>query len=436
MKNIFLRPTFSLWITSFVLYLIEYYLCHRYKYLEPSGLFVADIFLIFCLIVWSRNVGLISLFFYLIFHSLKIISGIYFIDPFTLLSSIKQLNFSLLKANIFLILTVALAIASLLWIGFITVSKSPFRDFMWIIGSLSVILFTDSMNGSSLLSPQGVGGFPLKHRVNILYSLSYPWIQQVVMNKNEGISTQKVESALGHYLEIAQIERQKKADHNIVFIVVESLGALDAHNNFGYTEFTKEHPSLFLIKRGLIPFHGSTTWAGIRERYGLVGTYPIPNNLLSQSYIWRLRSKGYHTIGIHSYRGTMFNRSYWWPKEGFQDSIFMENRINEYPLHFGVFTALNDEEMLAGEIRRARSKSPYFVYFLSVNTHFPTQQDPKVFLENGLLKMIKKIDLLVQDGTLTKSNVIIVGDHAPPIDNTLYSFMPNVVPYWIFQTTR
>ena len=333
-------------------------------------------------------------------------------------------------------MSLALGAICLFWIGWITISKASFRESRWIIGSLLVALFIDIMNGSSSLSTRSLGKFSLNPRLNILYSLSQPLIQQVVMKKNEGVSTLKIESALGHYLEIAQIERQKKADHNIVFIVVESLGALDAHNNFGYTEFTKEYPSLFLIKRGLIPFHGSTTWGGIRERYGLEGTYPIPNNLLSQSYIWRLRSKGYHTIGIHSYRGTMFNRSYWWPKEGFQDSIFMENRINEYPLHFGVFTALNDEEMLAGEIRRARSKSPYFLYFLSVNTHFPTQQDPKVFLENGLLKMIKKIDLLVQDGTLTKSDVIIVGDHAPPIDNTLYSFMPNIVPYWIFQTTR
>jgi len=294
-----------------------------------------------------------------------------------------------------------------------------------------ILIISDVLNGSNVLSAPYVA----KRKYNILYSAGFPLLRRIVTSPSPS-SFKKVDSALGTYIENLHSVEKRSKKRNIILIVVESLGAssLDPKSNFGYRELTNDYRSFSLMRRGLIPFHGSTTWAGIRERYGREGTYPLSENQLTNSFINEFKHQEFYTLGIHSYRGSMFERSYWWPREGFQETVFMENRINQYPLDYGALIGLNDEAMLEGEIRRATSKSPYFMYFLTSNTHFPTSEDPNKFLENALFRLLSKIDLLVKDGTLTDTDLIIVGDHAPPIASDRFS--STYVPYYILRTTK
>ena len=426
-----LHPLISLLIGSFTLYLIEYYGLSNFKYYEPSGVLSADLVIATLIIIWSRACGLIALVLVLLSFVLKVISGIFFTQPAILLFSINQITFSLLWSNRLWLLGIGLFISSSIWIGSRTRSSNKSKDTFLLVTMFLILIISDVLNGSNVLSSP----FTAKRKSNILYSTGFSLLPKI-LTPSPPSAYKKVNSALGTYVENFLNAEKRSRKRNIILIVVESLGALslDPKSNFGYRELTSDYRSFSLIRRGLIPFHGSTTWAGIRERYGREGTYPLSENQLTNSFINEFKHQGFYTIGIHSYRGSMFERSYWWPREGFQETVFMENRINQYPLDYGVLIALNDEAMLEGEIQRATSKSPYFMYYLTSNTHFPTSEDPKKFLEGALFRLLSKIDLLVKDGMLTNTDLIIVGDHAPPI--SLGRFNNTYVPYWILRTTE
>ena len=426
-----LNPLVSLLIGSFTLYLLEYYGLSNFKYYEPSGLFAADLVIATLIIIWSRVYGLIALVLVLLSIVLKIISGIFFTEPEILLFSINQITFSLLWSNRLVLLGIGLFISSSIWIGSSTRSSKKSKDTFLLVTIFLILIISDVLNGSNVLSP----GFRVKGKTNILYSTGFPLLRKILTPPLPS-SFKKVDSALGTYItDFYSVEKRSKK-RNIILITVESLGAssLNSESNFGYRELTNDYQSFSIIRRGLIPFHGSTTWAEIRERYGGEGTYPLSENQLTKSFISEFKHQGFFTLGIHSYRGSMFKRSYWWPREGFQETVFMENRINQYPLDHGSLIALNDEAMLEGEIRRATLKSPYFMYYLTSNTHFPTSEDAKKFLEEALFRLLSKIDLLVKDGTLTDTDLIIVGDHAPPIGSDIFN--STHVPYWILRTTK
>jgi hypothetical protein len=428
MNKTHLNPIFSLLLITLSLNFIQYYGLANYPWLDPIGIFNFELVFAFFIIVFSRAWGILVLTLAVLGLILKITANVYFADPKALLFSFNEITFSLLWANRFWLLEIILPTIFIVWLGVRTKSFNKSRDTLIIVVFSLAIYTGDVLNGTNSRSP----GWASRILPNIVYSTSSPILQDLLITK-PSFPGNFVDSASGIYLDNFH-NTKSLSKRNIILIVVESLGApsLDSNSNYGYGDFEKELQSFNLLKRGLVPFHGSTTWSGIRERFGLKGTYPIPEDLLSRSLMFKLRREGYYTAGFHSYRGSMFNRSYWWPKEGFQEAVFMENRIDQYPLHFGVFTTLNDEEMLEGEIRRLSSNTPYFMYFLCSNTHFPTSENPKVFLEQGLLRLTKKIHLLEKEGILTNTDLIIVGDHAPPIPSKLFD--STRVPYWILRT--
>ncbi len=423
-----LNPIFSLLFITLSINLIQYYGLANYSWLKPAGIFNFELVFAFFIIVFSRAWGILVLMMAVLGIILEIIASVYFTDPKALLFSFNEITFSLLWVNRFWLLGSTLFTLCIVWLAVRTKSFNKSKDAFRIVVFFLVIYTGDVLNGTSSLSL----GWASRILPNIVYSTSSPILRDFLITK-PSFPGNLVDSASGIYLDNFH-NTKSLSKRNIILIVVESLGApsLDSNSNYGYGDFEKELQSFNLLKRGLIPFHGSTTWSEIRERFGLKGAYPIPQDLLSRSLMFKLRREGYYTAGFHSYRGSMFNRSYWWPKEGFQETVFMENRIDQYPLHFGVFTTLNDEEMLGGEICRLLSKTPYFMYFLCSNTHFPTSENPKVFLEQGLLRLTKKIALLEKEGILTNADLIIVGDHAPPIPSNLFD--PTRVPYWILRT--
>lgn len=247
---------------------------------------------------------------------------------------------------------------------------------------------------------------------------------------------------------------------NLLLVIVEGLGVLEASRNQARVVAPlMENPALrrrFTVSSGETTYYGSTTAAELRE---LCATRQSFQELLddrtptfaADCLPAVLNRHGYQTHAVHSFGARMFDRYQWWPKIGFRDRKFFSNLDQRLPRCGAVWVGMCDTAVVGTLKKTLEDRShPQFVYFLTLNTHipirpgehshtYPCKDDGGVFgrktvcdMANMWRDVFASVARLAADKDLAPTDVLIVGDHAPPLwsrrDRGM--FKPGKVP-WI-----
>ncbi len=140
----------------------------------------------------------------------------------------------------------------------------------------------------------------------------------------------------------------------------------------------------------------------------------------------KYKKNGFKTIYLHGYTKTFYDRDKLYPRLNFDSLLFDEDLKDSHErCHFG-FEGICDEAML-GLIDTLLNVQPSFIFFTSLDSHFPydaqKSENPEICEKfslshnmcvnyNRVLKTLSEIHELAKRHPETR--FIIVGDHRPP----------------------
>lgn len=264
-----------------------------------------------------------------------------------------------------------------------------------------------------------------------------------------------IQTALAHpFSELRSADLQ---DANLVLILVESWGNTpqrpDVQQAILAPVLTQRLAAHYIMQRGTVPFHGSTTHAELRELCGVDGSFHkvLTRNTL-QCLPEILAREGYAVHGYHGFSEDMFARDRWWPLIGIpqQNMHFREQIQSQHPgRQCGMaFRGICDADMIADTQSVLRNKQKTFVYVLTLNSHLPITIDNKDLARTPCQQL--KLDesqcalvtswRIVMDAVaklaqspINHTRFVVVGDHAPPLWSTTSAeiFDQKNVPYFI-----
>ena len=249
---------------------------------------------------------------------------------------------------------------------------------------------------------------------------------------------------------------------HLVLVVVESLGLPADPGLRDRLVSLFARPAVrarYDIVTGDTPFYGSTTSGEMRELCGRWGDYgevlerADPTCLPAQ-----LAARGYGTQAWHSFNGSFFDRSRWYPAIGFQQMRFAPELLagGAAPCP-GVFTGACDRDVprqMARALKEARR--PQFLYWLTVNSHLPVMAHARLGTDDcdrdrdlgrRLPMVCRLFALFDQTGAALEreivaedfppADILIVGDHLPPFFDPQHrgAFAGDRVP-WILLKAR
>jgi hypothetical protein len=202
---------------------------------------------------------------------------------------------------------------------------------------------------------------------------------------------------------------------------------------------TPEVRARYDVSTGDSLFYGSTTSGEMRELCGRWGDYHelldrrgIDGNCLPA----KLAASGYDTQAWHSFKGSFFARTRWYPTIGFEQTRWgpdlVRNGAQRCP---GVFVGACDRDVprqIAAELKAA--DRPQFLYWLTVNSHLPVLEDKRLRTDDcrgfdarlaSEHRMTCRLMQLFQDTgralaaeivrpDFPATDILIVGDHLPP----------------------
>lgn len=250
-------------------------------------------------------------------------------------------------------------------------------------------------------------------------------------------------------------ENPKQAPAKLLLIVNESWGTAndDKVNQALLTPITTSLSSVEL-KEGRLRFTGATLAGELRE---LCQLKPNHFNLKKVTEGFdgclpkKLAALGYKTTSLHGAMSVMYDRKHWYPRAGFQKSIFFESV--EWPKRCYSFPGACDID-IADLIPPLFDESKQLVYWLSLNTH-STYDERDISIDGfdciklGIqastetcrnLKLqwqfFYTVSELIKHPNMKGVHVIVVGDHAPPIfdqKEKSQHFIDSTVPWIRFQ---
>ena len=226
---------------------------------------------------------------------------------------------------------------------------------------------------------------------------------------------------------------------NVVLVIVESLGNLldaDARARIVAPIYKPSITEKYNVSYGTIVYYGSTTSAEMRELCETRAPYSEFTKTSGSSCLpERLHMRGYTTTAVHGFYSGMFERNRWYPRIGFDKMEFGEALIPQFKRECGrAFRGVCDAD-LPPLIERvaAETKSPDFIYWLTLNTHIPVvpgEALTKFGCERpnngfGLRRVCRMAELwhdvfrsvaqLALDPRIAPAEILVVGDHAPPL---------------------
>lgn len=231
---------------------------------------------------------------------------------------------------------------------------------------------------------------------------------------------------------------------NIVLVIVESWGiSTDSTLNAAIVK-PLSNPKLlsrYQVLSSVVPFHGSTVPAELRELYGLRASGP-QNVEAATSISAMLASKDYETYALHGFMPNFFGRDAWYPKAGFRNIIFINDIKKLQPTDelcgSTNFRGSCDDKMpsLIKQLLLGKNgvavNTPKFIYWLTLNSHYPyaTPSHSSHFacesfglseknqgvcnLSTILYGVFSSLADLIEDTDIPPTRFIIVGDHSPP----------------------
>ncbi|MDB5601743.1 MAG: sulfatase [Xanthobacteraceae bacterium] len=225
---------------------------------------------------------------------------------------------------------------------------------------------------------------------------------------------------------------------NTIVVVVESMGQLvdaDARAWIAAPFGTPDIKARYRVTSGSAEYFGSTTAGEIRELCGSREAYDgLDPARAAQCLPARLRRKGYTTMAFHAYSRKMFDRANWYPTIGFDRMLFGEDMLPGTKRTCGtVFRGGCDSDMEDLIARAAGgAKKPFLIYWLTLNTHVPVvPADAKVplpcddaasrnvcVMSSMWRQVFGTVARLALDPRIGPADVLVVGDHAPPLWST------------------
>jgi sulfatase-like protein len=243
---------------------------------------------------------------------------------------------------------------------------------------------------------------------------------------------------------------------NVILVIVESLGYLadpTARRQVDSPLFEPQVTDKYRITTGNVVYYGSTTWGEMRELCDTREPYADFTKTSGSSCMpERLRQRGYATMAIHGFSNMMFERGEWYPVIGFDKELFGEELVKSTPRVCGnAFRGVCDADLPPIIARESTfSKKPKFIYWLTLNTHVPVAPDQALAdfgcEENaGIFKHVRVCEMaelwhdvfagvskLALDPSLGPAEILVVGDHAPPMwsRRARGQFEPGLVPWY------
>lgn len=226
---------------------------------------------------------------------------------------------------------------------------------------------------------------------------------------------------------------------NVVVVIVESLGYLiddRARESVAAPLRTQRIADKYIVTAGQAEYDGATTSGEMRELCDTRTRYAEFARESGASCLpGKLRNLGYSTLAVHGFSSGMFERKDWYPQIGFGKAVFGDELLLRLPRRCGsAFRSVCDADLpplIAKEA--ANAKGPRFLYWLTLNTHIPVSpgdalanfdcmaKQPQfgppavcrmIELWNDLFAAVARLAL---DPAIGPAEILVVGDHAPPI---------------------
>lgn len=245
---------------------------------------------------------------------------------------------------------------------------------------------------------------------------------------------------------------------HVVMVMVEALGEFaDPRHRALLADAlaTSDVLKRYKIETGTTTYYGSTTAAEMRELCG--NRKPYQALVESKNFVCLpelMRARGYRTVGMHNFTSKFFDRWAWYPKLGFDESIFVENLPGSYRQCGAAFRGPCDTEMVPF-IRATLEKAqrPTFFYWMTLSTHVPiapAEGTPRLgcaqdggrigqrevcFMTEMWIDLLEKLAGMA--AAMPNMELLVVGDHGPPLWPRAGRnvFEPGKVP-WLRLTPR
>lgn len=248
-----------------------------------------------------------------------------------------------------------------------------------------------------------------------------------------------------------------KLPAKIMLIVVESWGVSKNKNiQDAILSPLIHHQNITIRNYGSIDFRGVTIGGEMRE---LCERSPLhfnikdaENSVLKECLPNKLLALGYDTQSLHSAAGLMYDRVYWYPKVGFEKSVFFESR--SWPRRCYSFPGGCDVDMADEVPHFFESTQKGFLYWLTLNSH--SLYDERDILVDkfdcqayGLhqqqescrnfklqAQFFDKFATLLDHPSMKGVHIVVVGDHPAVImdkQDNLENYQDGVVPWLEFE---
>jgi hypothetical protein len=247
-----------------------------------------------------------------------------------------------------------------------------------------------------------------------------------------------------------------KSGRSVVVVVVESLGYLNNSRAREMISSPLNNPAIqqrYVVTSGHSGYYGSTTAGEMRELCDTRTPYQeLTKDIAAKCLPAQLHRKGYATLAFHGFSGKMFDRTDWYPALNFDKTTFGESLLPKVKRTCGsAFRGPCDADVadiIADEA--AKTKKPNFIYWVTLNTHIPVApgdaqtdfncaNDSTIFPRPGVCRMgelwhdlFGGIAKLALNPAIGPAEILVVGDHAPPLWSRAgrEMFMPGQVAWY------
>ena len=239
---------------------------------------------------------------------------------------------------------------------------------------------------------------------------------------------------------LAGLEQPAADRRNVVIVLVEALGKPVSGTEARLFDAAWNRPGWqkeYQVSHGITPYYGSTTSAELRELCGTWGLYMDFDFAKADCLPQRYRQAGYDTTAMHSFVGRFFDRADWYPRLHFDRVEFGPELIRDGARRCeGMFPGACDKDVpaLIGQRLKAATK-PQLIYWLTLNSHSPVVEDATLGTVDCRLgprewsaanqqlcrlfsvhrQLADAIDAMAMDPALPPTDILIVGDHMPPL---------------------
>jgi len=247
---------------------------------------------------------------------------------------------------------------------------------------------------------------------------------------------------------------------NFVVIVLESWGQIAdpaATRQIASPYAATDLRARYHVDLGTVPFKGPTVFGETRELCGQTfqnGIAAASAQDLRACLPNFFAANGYATIGIHGFYPKVYDRMHWYPRVGFQTSLFKPDldALGMRTCPGGLVGTCDADvvDWMTARLKLSNPEHPVYIHWASINSHIPVVdvigpeqarfcQNTSPALQDRTLcnwyTLVERVHLKVAQmamaASLPPTAFVIVGDHAPPFSSSQRRsvFSQTQVPY-------